>query len=48
MRYLHQLAEGTESKGFDDEREGFEKWIEVGAPLLFEDELSAYLIDNPL
>jgi hypothetical protein len=48
MQYLQCVGDGTEPKCFQDAREGFEKWLEVGAPLLFEDELAAYLIGNPL
>ena len=48
MRYLQDFAERGPAKCHTNEREGFEKWIDIGTPLLFEDELTAYLADNPL
>lgn len=48
MRYLCDLAKHGPEKCHANEREGFEEWIDAGAPLLFEDEVEAYLADNPL
>ena len=47
-RYLQDYAERGPERCHANEREGFGKWIDLGAPLLFEDEVRAYLTDNPL
>ncbi len=48
IRYLQRLAQGTFEERYANERDGFTEWAEIGAPMLFEDELRAYLADNPL
>jgi hypothetical protein len=48
IRYLYARSFRPPEKWYVSERDAFEKWMDAGAPLLFEDELAAYLRDNPL
>lgn len=48
LRYLNDLNFRGAEKCHEYERQAFEKWIDIGAPFLFEDEVQAYLKDQPL
>jgi hypothetical protein len=48
VRYLNDFTFRGPENCHEYEKQAFEKWIDIGSPFLFEDEIEAYLGDHPL